>query len=152
MYLERHGLFDPTNEAHLFSLQHTYLPLVNGSLQELMQNWNFHGISTENNITPRQLWIQGMLENSQNGYVAVNDVLEDVQPDLSNYGIDEEGPVPEEDESTSVIVPQCPIELSDEHHTELGQVLATLVDDDEYGILTYCTVVDFIEHRQLNSY
>lgn len=64
MYLERHGLFDPVNEVHLFSLQYVYLPMLNDSLEELAQNWNYHGLMTENNRTPRQMWIAGMLSNN----------------------------------------------------------------------------------------
>ena len=36
-----------------------------------------------------------MLSNSHNNYSAVDDVLESNQPDLENYGIDEDGDVPE---------------------------------------------------------
>ena len=55
MYLETSGLFDPQNEIHLFSLQYVYLPEVNRSLQELTQEWNHHGLTTEGNYSPRQL-------------------------------------------------------------------------------------------------
>lgn len=81
MYLETHGLFDPTNEIHLFSLKYVYLPLVNESLDDLTQSWNYHGLSSESNTTPRQLWIEGMLANSHTDLVAVTDVLENAQSD-----------------------------------------------------------------------
>ena len=105
MYLEMHGLFDPTNEVHLFSLQYIYLPMVNDSLDELSREWNFYGLKTERTTTPRQLWIEGMLSNSNNDLTAVTDVLEDVQPDVSDYGIDEEGPVPEFQAGNHISVP-----------------------------------------------
>ena len=105
MYLEMHELFDPTNEVHLFSLQYIYLPMVNDSLDELSREWNFYGLKTERTTTPRQLWIEGMLSNSNNDLTAVTDVLEDVQPDFSDYGIDEEGPVPEFHAGNHISVP-----------------------------------------------
>ena len=83
LYLETHGLFDPLSEIHLLSLQFVYLPLVNESLEDFTQNWNYHGLSTESNRTPRQLWIQGMLANSRTDLVAVTDVLHDQQLDMN---------------------------------------------------------------------
>jgi len=144
MYLERHGFFEPTNEIHLFSLQFIYLPMVNDSLHQLTQGWNFHGLTTASNTTPRQLWIEGMLSNSNTDLVAVTEVLEDVQSDFSDYGIDDDGPSPALQTCNEVSVPECSILLSDEQSTDLERLLET-ISDDAHGIYKYLTVVDFLE-------
>ena len=118
IYLESNGFFEPTNEIHLFSLQCIYLPMVNDSLHQLTEEWNFHGLTTASNTTPRQLWIEGMLSNSNTDLVAVTEVLEDVQSGFSDYGIDDDGPSPALQTCNEVSVPQCPILLSDEQNTD----------------------------------
>ena len=58
--LEHFG-FDTTNENHLFALQLAYLSLINEALEQLTSAWNSHALSTEHNLSPRQLWVKGML-------------------------------------------------------------------------------------------
>ena len=146
MYLETSGLFNPLNEIHLFCLQYVYLPEVNKSLEELTREWNYHGLTTENNRTPRQLWIEGMLSNSQSDYRAVEDVLADVQPDMNDYGIDEGGDIPELQTSNNVVVPETPIESTEEVDADLQQILEG-VNDNEYCIQKYLSVLDYMEHH-----
>ena len=86
MYLETSGLFHSLNETHLFCLQYVYLPEINVSLAELAREWNYHGLTTAGNTTPRQLWVAEMLSNTHNHYSSVEDVLESNQTDLENYG------------------------------------------------------------------
>ena len=105
MYLETSGLFDPLNEIHLFCLQYEYLPEINVSLEELARECNYHGLTTEGNMTPRQLWITGMLSNSHNNHSAVENVLVNNQRELENYGIDEDSDIPELQTLSNVIVP-----------------------------------------------
>lgn len=118
--------------------------MVNDSLHQLTQEWNFHGLTTASNTTPRQLWIEGMLSNSNTDLVAVTEVLEDVQSDFSDYGIDDDGPSPALQTCNEVSVPECPILLSDEQSTDLERLLET-ISDDAHGIYKYLTVVDFLE-------
>ena len=113
--------------------------MVNDSLQQLTQEWNFHSLTTASNATPRQLWIEGMLCNSSTDLVAVTDVLEEVHSDLSDYG-----PSPELQTCNEVSVPQCPILLSNEDSIALEIVLEN-IRDDAHGIHKYLIVVDFLE-------
>lgn len=145
MYLERNGMFDPHNEIHLFSLQYVYLPQVNDSLEEFTGSWNYHSITTENNTTPRQLWITGMLSNSHANYQAVSDVLQGIQRGMNDYGIDEEGDIPELQTSNNVAVPESPIELTDNQDAELRRIIATITDDI-HCIQKYLSVLDYMEH------
>ena len=147
MYLETSGLFDPQNEIHLFSLQYVYLPEVNRSLQELTQEWNHHGLTTEGNYTPRQLWITGILSNRTSNYTAVEDVLQGNQRDMSDYGTDEEGDIPELQTNNHVVVPESAIETTDEIDADLQQIMDTTTDD-QYLIQKYLAVLDYIEEHQ----
>lgn len=60
--LEDEGLLDPLNEVDLFCLHFVYLPRINRALNEFVESWNNHSISTAGNLTPNQLFIRGALE------------------------------------------------------------------------------------------
>ena len=59
--MERSGLLHPDNEIHLFSLQLVFLKVINDSLEEFVNQWNHHGISTERGLSPLQLWTESIL-------------------------------------------------------------------------------------------
>ena len=86
-------VFDTTNEVHLFALHLVYIPLINEALQELSEAWNCHSLSTEGNLSPRQLWVQGMLTSQNTNYSAVASVQDNEEINWNEYGIDEDGPV-----------------------------------------------------------
>uniref|UniRef100_A0AAQ4NS62 Integrase catalytic domain-containing protein n=1 Tax=Gasterosteus aculeatus aculeatus TaxID=481459 RepID=A0AAQ4NS62_GASAC len=54
--LEDQGTLNPDNEVHLFALHWIFLPLVQQSLDSFRDAWNFHGLRTERNQSPQQLW------------------------------------------------------------------------------------------------
>ncbi len=58
--MERLGILDPSNEAHLWCLHLVFLPLVNRHLTCWRNGWVQHPLCTERNKTPMQLWIQGL--------------------------------------------------------------------------------------------
>ena len=87
-----------------------------------------------------------MLSNSQSDYRAVEDVLADVQPDMNDYGIDEGGDIPELQTSNNVVVPESPIESTEEVDADLQQILEG-VNDNEYCIQKYLSVLDYMEHH-----
>ena len=59
--LEEAGLLDCSNHYDLFALHYVYLPLLNDRLQQFRNAWSHHSLCTENNRTPHQLWVSGML-------------------------------------------------------------------------------------------
>ena len=68
--LEQAGVLNPENEADLFALHHVFVPRINSSLNKFSSAWNNHRLSTENNLTPLQLYTayaQGS-ELFDNGY------------------------------------------------------------------------------------
>ena len=66
--LENNRLLNPGSEIDLFCLHYVYLPRVKHSLHQFLHGWNAHPVSTENNFSPNQLWIRGLMEiaNSNN--------------------------------------------------------------------------------------
>ena len=60
-YLEHHDLLDPINNTHLFPLHYVYIPRINQAVKQFTEAWNNHGIRTEHNKTPNQLFTAGCL-------------------------------------------------------------------------------------------
>ena len=92
LYLETRDVLQPLNEVHLFCLHFVYIDLINHALEVFTNQWNNHPVTTETNFSPQQLW--GMITLRNSHHTAVQTVLEG-SPDYSNYGVDEEGLVPE---------------------------------------------------------
>ena len=59
-YLEDEKYLNLVNECHLYCLHYVYLPRINQSLQQFVDGWDNHPISSEGNASPNQLWISGL--------------------------------------------------------------------------------------------
>ena len=71
--LEDNGVLDVDNQIYLHALQYIYVPRINNSLSSFRAAWNSHGLTSEGNLTPLQLWSGGMLLNQH--YTAVQEVF-----------------------------------------------------------------------------
>ena len=60
-YLEDHGCLDPDSETDLFCLHMVYKDRINRTLDSFSNGWNNHAITTENNMSPTQLFTCGYL-------------------------------------------------------------------------------------------
>lgn len=81
-YFEQSGLLDPVNELHLFALHYVYVPRINKSLKAFMDGWNMHGLRTENNLSPMQLYTAGLLRQQQLDIQLLhNDFEQDLETD-----------------------------------------------------------------------
>lgn len=58
-HLENVGLLDPLNENDLFCLHYVYLNVINHHIQEWVDSWNVHKMSSVHNLSPFQMWIEG---------------------------------------------------------------------------------------------
>ena len=63
-YMEEELLLNAENEIHMFSLHYIYLTRINKALQQFSDDWNNHPLSTEQNLSPVQLWISGLTRSS----------------------------------------------------------------------------------------
>lgn len=61
--LEEQGLLEPDNEVHLYALHWTFIPLIQKHLDSFKDGWNNHGLRTEHNQTPLQLWMSHAWED-----------------------------------------------------------------------------------------
>ena len=62
--MENTLILDPSNEILIFCLHYVYLPRINESLQMFTDGWNNHPMSSQNNLSPIQLWISGLSRRS----------------------------------------------------------------------------------------
>lgn len=62
-HMEDEGILDPSNEHHMAALNFVYLPIINRHLRLFTEGHNKGPISTEQNQSPEQLWLRGMLSN-----------------------------------------------------------------------------------------
>ena len=58
--LETEGTLDPINEVDLFCLHYIFIPRINKSLADFQGSWNHHPLSTEGNLSPLQLYNEGL--------------------------------------------------------------------------------------------
>ena len=100
--LEAVGVLDPNSETDLFILHCLYLPLINYSLKEFLNAWNLHPLRTEHNWSPKRIWLSSIISQGH--------CLEDIEPDvnLEEYGIDYDGPLPEEQINTVEVLETLP--------------------------------------------
>ena len=61
--MEDEGILHTMNEIHLFSLHYVYIPRIQQALNEFVAQWNTHPVSTESNLTPEQLFVEGTFGN-----------------------------------------------------------------------------------------
>ena len=61
-FMESQGYLNPISEKDLFALHYVFLPRIQRSLTLFREGWNNHGIRTEHNKTPNQLFASGALQ------------------------------------------------------------------------------------------
>ena len=138
-FMEDHGYLDPINEKHLYALHYVFLPRIQRSLSLFQEGWNNHGIRTEHNKTPKQLFTSGALQLRHAGLTAL-DFFEQVSDD---YGIDEDGVV-ETTADNHVTIPRIAIVLTDAQFNLLEQI-NPLEECENYGISIYLRVLHFLD-------
>lgn len=136
-YLEHHGHLDPDNELHRYAIHYVYIPRINKSLQEFKEGWNHHGVRTEHNLSPHQLFVRGALQLQRRGLNAL-DFFDRVD---TMYGA-EEGM--DEQSDYTVYVPPSTFELSEEHMSQLRSRINPLLDSDDFGIDLYLQTCEFL--------
>ena len=109
--------------------------MINQALAEFLRQWNYHPVTTECNYSPRQMWVQGMLQLRHSNLTAVRNVVdEEINPE--EYGVDEEGPVPALENEQSVVVPEIPVFISQQDLSTFQETVAA-VPSENNGIMQY---------------
>ena len=84
--LEEDGFLNPLNETDLYCLHYIFIPRINSTLDSFIESWNNHSLSSENNLTPNQLFIRGAIEqNSSPVLPSINGGGTSSLPPTSNH-------------------------------------------------------------------
>ena len=111
--LEAERLLDPSNEIDVFILHCVFLPKIQCVLDGFLNAWNNHPIRTERNLSPKMLWFSGLFEPLNQSRHGIRCITEGLPSEgLELYGVDQDGPLPEEDCDSMVNVPETMHPLS----------------------------------------
>lgn len=162
-HLESVRLLDPNDELQLFCLHYVFLPRIRAHLQAWKDAWIKHPMRSEHNLSPEQLWTAGMQSIAGCSSLIANEVFGDIsevrilitysrlihthtcstflsvpvlsvlQSDNEHYGIDWNGPSPEEIDS-GIDVPEtlCPLTATElqELHSLLLHLCLTVINTE----------------------
>ena len=130
-FLESEGILDPLNEVDLFSLHFIFLPRLNHRLLEFQASWNLHSLSTEGNMSPYQLFFEGINATD------INDVGELTQSQTAN--VDTDLPV-----SSQLNVPPNKFIPCDSLLFQLQSSFQPLHSCTDFGVSLYRQVIHYI--------
>eukprot|EP00112_Aurelia_sp_Birch-Aquarium-sp1_P016476 Seg3739.2 transcript_id=Seg3739.2/GoldUCD/mRNA.D3Y31 product="hypothetical protein" protein_id=Seg3739.2/GoldUCD/D3Y31 len=143
-YMESIDKLDPDNEVHLYALHFVYQQRINNSLILFQEQWNHHPMRTIQNKSPLQMWTDSFYTMTRFSREP-DDLLQ--RTSLENdYGIDDEGPIPDLQTRNHVVVPRSDIELNETEHQLLTQTINYIEEDGKHGMQVYINAVQFIEN------
>ena len=111
-YLEDSDLLNVENEWHMFSLHYVFLPRLNRDLEVFRNQWNNHPLRTEHNLTPIQLYIQGIRTASQSNFMFMPGTRTTEENIISHAGNDDYIDDELENNESTVTIPQTTSPLS----------------------------------------
>jgi len=123
--MEASGILDPTSELDLFVLHCVYLPRINKALTEFSRAWNLHPMRTARNWSPHQMMLNSMIREEH--------ILDTVE---SDYGIDPDGPIAEDDVGT-VTIPETVAPISDDNLEDFLSMIDTDTPFDDLAVQHY---------------
>lgn len=141
LYLRHEELLDELDEYDLFCLSYVYLPRIRKCLTLFVEQWNLHNLSTERNMSPRNLWSLGMLaDNTPHDDPTYNEEQE-------LYGAEGNNELFEVETDNNVVVPQITVNLT-EHilNAIFTAVPDPLFEDHNRGISHYLCIRDIIHN------
>nr|XP_006818681.1 PREDICTED: uncharacterized protein LOC102800480 [Saccoglossus kowalevskii] len=127
--LEDRGLLDINNDIHMFCLHFVYIPRINRHLELFAESWDNHPIRTaEQNLSPNQLWISGLLKIRNSGTTEAEEIFDfKNQAELTNYGTDYDGPSPAPSDESCIEVPELECGITEEQMAELKSRINRLI-------------------------
>ena len=144
LYLEHVQSLDVDDEIDLLAIHLTYMPIINEAINQFIDQWNNHPLSTQSNYSPRQLWFLGMVGGESNPSCAVQDVLMG-HNEIESYGVDEdEEYLNEQEDQQSVSVPPCPYHLTEQQQIDV-QNICLAYPADINGIEIYSAVKQYLQ-------
>ena len=136
-FLEDPFLLDSKYELDLFAIHYIYQPRINASLEQFVEQWNFHGIRTTGYHSPMALWHAGTLQS-------MDDAVLDCEPE--SYGIDFESSISEMNGDVDIVVPENQVQLTEQEMAVLRtHVPDPLEDDGNSGFDLFISVCDVVK-------
>jgi hypothetical protein len=147
--MEMSGILNPEDSMHLFALHLVYLPRINHALDEYKEAFNHHAVRTENNWTPYQMWLNGMMHERN---PLAHSQLDDNPDDVEYYGYDPQGPSPLEDNG-AVVVPEVRLDNNEEIRSFVLENINPLSPSHDMGVDIYVNALQLAESkiRELNG-
>ena len=144
--MEQCQLLDIDNMIHMFLLHLIFIPYINYALEEYQKLFKDHKIRTAGNMSPNQLWYNGMLDSNN---PLSNGALDEDPQDPNLYVEDPHGPTPFEGSDNNVIV--SPVELSDADaiSSSVFQLIDPLAESSEMGIDIFVRALEPIKGNSL---
>lgn len=138
--LECDGALHPDNESDMYALHYVFLPQINVSLAAFQIAWNNHSLSTENNMSPLQLYTA----------YSQGSCLFDENIDPLTYGVE-----PDDDEShhttdEGVVVPEISIPLSPTSLQQMSNINPH-EECEDFGKQLYLTTVQLLYNVMLHD-
>ena len=136
-FMEESEILDAQDELDLYALHYVYLPAIQSSLNEFVNQWNHHRLRTMHSTSPLALWYSGIIE------IGVTDVN---IGDTTLYGIDPDGPVGDIETENMVVVPESLFDLTENQISEINRLVPDpLSDDSNHGVQHYLTVRNYLK-------
>jgi hypothetical protein len=124
------------NEVDLFCLHSVFLPRINDALNNFIESWNNHPISSEHNMSPNQLFIKGALTQR---------ITPSLPTNVSTYS--EVLPVPAMSEHLSL--PRCTFSPCDDL-IKIIEAFDMLEKDEDFGYTLLLRVCDVVGKHIVN--
>eukprot|EP00794_Sanderia_malayensis_P001565 gene1565-1725_t len=137
--VEDTGELDPLNDVQLFALHLAFKNKINESLQEFVQQWQHHPLSTECNLSPYQLFTSGTLKNWNSELTAMDSFT--FEDDILTFGIDDYE-IHVNDDDYQVSVPEFNLDLD---ANQIAFVQETLNQANEDGIAAYLHCLNMLQ-------
>ena len=133
--LESDGVLNPLNDTDLFCAHFAILPEINRCLNEFVESWNQHCLSSERNMTPEALFTLGLLdrqctEPNSTGFATEEDLS---QINLSEYGMDD---------VTVIDIPPTPESVCTLLHSQLSRLQGNV--SSEFGRSVYLEAIQTV--------
>lgn len=136
--LEADGVLDPVNEVDIFCLHFVFLPRINKSLKDFQGSWNCHQLSTEGNMSPLQLFVEGQCARGQLSHTTE---ISATDPDSENAAI----PL----HTTAVETPSNKFKPCNQLVTDLNTLIDPMASCTDLGRQLYCQCIGIVgQHLQ----
>ena len=140
--LEADGVLDPVNEVDIFCLHFVFLPRINKSLMDFQGSWNCHPLSTEGNMSPLQLFLEGQCASGQLSHTAERSES-DADADSAN------GAIPSD--TTTVETPSNKFKPCNQLVADLNTSINPMAYCIDLGRQLYCQSVEIVGQHVQNG-